>query len=165
MDAALLHLPCSPPVLIASVYASYKASYGETDKFCRVIQKKLQPLLQSYSRHVSGGNFNTIITPSLDGHNMHSGRAWHRLANKVAATPPALVDSFRRCGPDAHVYTRYPQAHHASESRMDMVFCSPPVAEHVIPQSANILTDDLSTKHHPVSCMATAPPPSLPIPP
>ena len=156
--AALLHLPGAPPILVASVYSPYKASRLDMERLRNTIRQSLQPLLVKYPNHVLGGDFNTMVTPSLDGHNMCSGRPWDWLASKVTSSPPRLVDSFRSFHPTRRVYTRYPQPHHSSESRIDMIFYSPPASQHLTPQSADILTNDKSSNHHPTTFYASAPP-------
>ena len=156
--AALLHLPGAPPILVASVSSPYKASRLDMERLRNTIRQSLQPLLVKYPNHVLGGDFNTMVTPSLDGHNMCSGRPWDWLASKVTSSPPRLVDSFRSFHPTRRVYTRYPQPHHSSESRIDMIFYSPPASQHLTPQSADILTNDKSSNHHPTTFYASAPP-------
>ena len=79
-----------------------------------------------------------MITPSIDGHNKHSERAWDGLLRKVTASLPTLIDSLWCFHSDQRAYTRYPQAQHSSESRIDRIFYSPPTATFLTPQSASI---------------------------
>ena len=156
--AALLHLPGAQPVLIASVYAPYNSSRAQTDRLRTAVQQTLQPLLIKYPAQILEEDFNTKITPSLDGHNMCSGTPWDWLASKVTSSPPKLIDAYRCFNPTAQQYTRYPQANHSSESRIDMIFYSPPASRNVNSSSSSILTDDKSTNHHPVEFHASSPP-------
>ena len=111
----------------------------------------------SYPHHVLEGEFNTMVIPSIDGHNMHSGCALDWLPCKVTTSPPTLIVSFRRLHPDQRAYTTYPQAHHTSECRIDMIFFSSPTASFLTPQSSFAESNDLSTNHQPVTLMATGP--------
>ena len=86
--AALLHLPGAPPILVAIVYSPYKASRLDMQRLRSTVGQSLQPLLVKYPYHVLGGDFNTMVTPSLDGHNMCSGCPWNWLASKVTSSPP-----------------------------------------------------------------------------
>ena len=71
--AALLHLPGAQPVLVSGVYAPYKSLRAQTDWRRNAVQHTLQPLLLKHPVHILGGDFNTMIMPSVDGHNICSG--------------------------------------------------------------------------------------------
>ena len=76
----------------------------------------------------------------------------------MTSTPQKLIDAYRCFNPTSRQYTRYPQANHSSESRIDMICYCPPASRNVNPSSSSILTDDKSTNHHPVEFHASAPP-------
>ena len=86
--AALLHVPGGPPISFASVYSPYKASLLDMERLHNTIRRSLQLLLVKYPKNVLGGDFNTMVTPSLDGHNVCSGRPCDWLASKVTSPPP-----------------------------------------------------------------------------
>ena len=127
--------PPPPPILVARAYAPHKSSPAQTDRYRNIIQDKLHSLLLSYPHNVLGGDFTTMITPSFDGDNIHSRQAWDWLARKVTVSPPTLIALYRRFHPHQRAYTRYPEAHHCSESRVEKIFYSPPTASFLTPQS------------------------------
>ena len=60
ITAALLTLPGTPPLLVASVYAPG----GEVWR--RKVETSLRPLLKQFLTFLLGGDFNCLIHPSLD---------------------------------------------------------------------------------------------------
>ena len=89
--AALLHLPGARLTLLASVYAPYKSARAHTARFRHMIQQTLLPLLLKYLSQPLAGDFNTLITPSMDGHNINAfpWGAWPR---------DAAVDTHKEAG-------------------------------------------------------------------
>ena len=158
MAAALLHLPQVPPTLIASVYAPCKSTRAHTDGLRNIIKQALQSPTDKFRSHILGGDFKTMITPSVDGHNRCSRPAWDWLACKMTSKPPRLTDSFRSFQPTQRVFTRSSQPRRSSEPRLDMNLYFPLAPTHITPRSADIHTHDRSTNHHPITYHAKAPP-------
>ena len=152
ITAALLTLPGSPPLLVASVYAPP----GEVWR--RKVETSLRPLLKQFPNFPLGGDFNCLINPALDSQGLLNDNHWPWIRHSATATPPLLGDTFRLENPTARDDTRYPQGHRTSSSRLDYSFISPTSLGKISLLEASIHSENRATAHHPSSCTLSVPP-------
>ena len=152
ITAALLTLPGSLPLLVASVYAPA----GEVWR--RKVVASLRPLLKQFPSFLLGGDFNCLINSVLDSQGLLNDNHWPWIRHSATATPPLLRDTFRLANPTAREFTRYPQRHGTSSSRLDYIFISAPSLGRLSVLDASIHSDNRATEHHPSSCTLSLPP-------
>ena len=152
ITAALLTLPGAPPLLVASVYAPA----GEVWR--RKVETSLHPLLKQIPSFLLGGDFNCLIHPALDSQGLLSDNHLPWIRHSATATPPLLGDTYRLANPTTREFTRYPQGHPTSSSRLDYIFISPSSLEKMSLSDASIHSENRATDHHPSSCTLSVPP-------
>ena len=152
ITAALLTLPGAPPLLVASVYAPA----GEVWR--RKVETSLRPLLKQIPSFLLGGDFNCLIHPSLDRQGLLSDNHWPWIRHLAKATRPLLGDTYCLANPTTREFTRYPQGHRTSSSRLDYIFISPASLEKMSLLDASIHSENHATDHHPSSCTLSVPP-------
>ena len=152
ISAALLTLPGSPPLLGPSVYAPA----GEVWR--RKVETSLRPLLKQFPNFLLRGDFNCLINPVLDSQGLLNDNHWPWIRHSATATPPLLGDTFRLANPTAREYTRYPQEHRTSSSRLDYIIMSWTSLGKISLLEASIHSENRSTDHHPPSCTLSVTP-------
>ena len=152
ITAALPTLPGSPPLLVASVYAPA----GQVWR--RKVETSLRPLLKRFPNFLLGGDFNCLINSALDSQGLLNDNHWAWIRHSATATPPLLGDTFRLANPTAREYTRYPQGHRISSSRLDYIFISPTSLGKISLLEASIHSENRVTDHHPSPCTLSVPP-------
>ena len=152
ITAALLTLPGAPPLLVASVYAPA----GEVWR--GKVENSLRPLLKQFPSFLLGADFNCLIHPALDSQGLPSDNHWPWIRHSATATPPLLGDTYRLANPTSREFTRYPQGHRTSSSRLDYIFISPASLEKMSLLDACIHSENRATDHHPSSCTLSVPP-------
>ena len=156
ISAALLTLPGSPPLLVASVFAPA----GEVWR--RKVETSLRPLLKQFPSFLFGGDLNCLINRALDSQGLLSDNHWPWIRHSATATPPLLGDIFRLANPTAREFTRYAQGHRTSSSRLHYIFISPASLGKTSLLDASIHSDNRATDHHPSSCTLSVPHHPLP---
>ena len=152
ITAALLTLPGTPPLLVASVYAPA----GEVWR--RKVETSLHPLFMQFPSFLLGGDFNCLIHPALDSQGLLSDNHWPWIRHSVTATPALLGDTYRRANRTTREFTRYPQGHRTSSSRLDYIFTPPASLEKMSLLDASIHSENHATHHNPSSCTLSVPP-------
>ena len=71
---------------------------------------------------------------------------------------PLLGDTYRLANTTTREFTRYPQGHRTSSSRLDYIFISPASLEKMSLLDACIHSENRATDHHPSSCTPSVPP-------
>ena len=151
ITAALLTWPGSPPLLVASVYVPA----GEVWR--RKVEPSLRPLLKQFPNFLWGGDFNCLINPALDSPGLLSDNHWPWIRHSATATQPLLGDTFCLDNPTAREYTRYPQGHRTSSSRLEYISFSPASLEKISLLHATIHSENRAAGHHPSWCTLSVP--------
>ena len=122
------------------------------------METSLRPLLKQFPSFLLGDGFNCLIHPALDSQGLLSDNHWPWIRHSATATPPLLGDTFRLANPTTREFTRYPQGHRTSPSRLDYIFISPASLEKISLLDTSIHSENRATDHHPSSCTLSVPP-------
>ena len=152
ITAALLTLPGTPPLLVASVYVPA----GEVWR--RKAKTNSRPLLKQFPSFLLGGDFNCLIHPALDSQGLLNDNHWPWIRHSATATSALLGDTYRLGNPTIGEFTRYPQGHRTGSSSLDYIFISPASLEKMSLLDASIHSENRATDHHPSSCNLSVPP-------
>ena len=152
ITGALLTLPGAPPLLVACVYAPAGKVWR------RKMETSLGPLLKQFPSFLWGGDFNCLIHPTLDSRGLLSDNHWPWIRHSATATPSLLGDTYRLANPTTREFTRYPQGHRTSSSRLDYIFISPASLEKMSLLDASIHSENHATDHHSSWCTLSVPP-------
>ena len=94
----------------------------------------------------------------MDSQGLLNDNHWPWIRHSATAIPPLLGDTFRLANPTAREYTRYPQGHRTSSSRLDYIFISPTSLGKISLLEASIHSENRATDHNPYSCTLSVPP-------
>ena len=122
------------------------------------METSLRPLLKHFPSFLLGGDFNCLIQPPLDSQRLLSDNHWPWISHSATVTPPLLGDTYRLANPTTREFTRYPQGHRTSSSRLDYIFISPASLEKMSLLDASIHSENRATNHHPSWCTLSVPP-------
>ena len=165
---AKISLPEAIPLHVFPVY-SPPVRTGAPAPYRDTIQRVLASYFNDHPNHILGGDFNCVLDPELDQHNLVDLHEWHWLTGEVKYLPSRLVDTFRSEHPSLRQYTRHASDRLDSEARLDYIFASPRLVSHFPLLDASILTAYTISDHHPVVAVFQCPSPILlsqpPLPP